>query len=411
MGIEADWIAPIGDFELNWLENGDEWLQKMREISGYSGYVGYTEEGFTGRPVVIELRPDGSQPGNPRVLLIPDGGDTVTVALAGTFPEVDNGTKAHWADIAQQATSALQIPATTYKWVALIGEKPSQSAGRTIKLAEASQALGMRLIPSDTALWEPVINTVSSLSMETVSVSFPISVQGKSTARTWQHARKQASGELSRLAALLALDWNIDIDVRERPSLVQNWPPVSTPQSPYWAKEIFESPPEITEFTTVAVPDWIGDARRKFTKNKKLESAVAIHMEGIRISENHPSLALVSFVSCIEAISLMIYREEKCSTCSGHMRIAVKFRETLKRVTTDAEANYLHRVYNDRSRTVHGGRLHGGELGLGIRDFGVSSSPETEFAWEIVRRMKSASRKLLLLALKNQLPQSRIHLE
>ncbi|MET7585182.1 hypothetical protein [Streptomyces microflavus] len=411
MGIEADWVVPVGVFEIDWLENGDEWLQKIREISDYSGYVGYTEEGFPGRPVVIELRPDGSQSGNPKVLVIPHENNTVTVALADTFPEANRSTRDYWEDVAQQATSALNIPATTYKWVALIGEKPSQSAGGTIKLAETSQALGMRLTPSETALWEPVINTVSSLSVEHVSVSFPISVHGKSTARTWQHARKHASGELSRLAAILALDWNIDIDVRERPSLVPNWPPVSTPQYPYWAKEIPESPPEITEFSTVAVPDWIGDARKKLTNSRKLDFAVAMHMEGIRISENHPSLALVSFVSCIEAISLMIYREDKCSNCSGYTRIAEKFRETLKKVTTDAEASYLHRVYNDRSRTVHGGRLHGGELGLGIRDFGVSSSPETEFAWEIVRRMKSVSRKLLLLALQNQLPQSRIRLE
>ncbi|MFJ4695341.1 hypothetical protein [Streptomyces sp. NPDC088766] len=411
MGLDVEWIEEIGDFEVPWQECGAEWLDKMHELSGYSGSAGYTTEGQIGGPVLVELQPDGSGPGNPRVLIIPRDDGRVTVALAGSLPKAGEAVKSHWLDIAQQATSALSIPDSAHKWTALIGQKPSQVSYPTVKLGADSRACQMSLTQSETALVEPVVNTVSSLNSWHMMVSFPIEVRGTATARTWQDAEKKAARDVNRLAALLSLAWDTPIDVRDRPSLTTSRVPRETPRYPHWSREIPVELPAESQFLTVSVPAWLGDAWKKLNGSRKLDSALAMHMEGVRILDNHPSLALVSFVSCIEAISLMIYREDRCSACRGHVRIADKFRETLKRVASDSEATYLHRVYNDRSRTVHDGRLHGGEMWLGLHRFGIISPPEAEFTREVVRRMQSASAKLLLLAAQSGLPQARIHLD
>ncbi|MGW0942808.1 hypothetical protein ACWD4O_09645 [Streptomyces sp. NPDC002623] len=409
MSMNAEWVESVGNFEVPWQESGAEWLQKMAEISGYSGSVGYVEEGGFGGPSIIELRPDGSKSANPKVLIIPHEDETVTVALAGIGCEPDEATRTHWLNVGNQATSALGTPDKSYMWVALIGEKPSKAAGQTIKLGKVSRVQGMKLTSSEVELWEPVISVVASLESSNVSASIPIRVQGTCSARTWQHARRKAAGDLSRLVAVLSLDWNVCIDVRESPRLAESGVHYETPSSPFWAKKVFADPPVIDQVSIVSVPPWIDGAWKKLNKNRKLDSALAMHMEGLRLTEDHPSLALVAFVSCVEVISLMIYRDDRCPECKAYTRISDKFRETLKRVTTEAEANYLHRVYNDRSRTVHNGRLHGGETRPGIFEIGLLMSPEAEFVWEIVWRMQAASRKLLLSALQDQLPPGRIH--
>ncbi|MET7715880.1 hypothetical protein [Streptomyces sp. NPDC005407] len=407
MKMDVEWFEPIGEFEINWQERGAEWVRRIQAISGHSGATGYGERGF-GRPSLIEVRPNGSENDDPRLLVIPHDGGTVTVGLAGNSSEFDGEVASYWLQVTEQATAELEAPATPHKWTALIGQRPSKIATQTIKLASPGRAPDMQLTSSENELWEPVSHAASSLNSWTVSVSIPIRMHGSTSAHTWDSAQKRAAGNLNRLVALLSLAWDVTVDVREHPTPLE-WGEHQTPRYPAWAKHVPEDPPPLTNVASVNVPQWIDAAWKKLRTHKKLDSAISMHMEGLRIEDDHPSLALVAFVSCVEVISLMIYREDRCTECRGHTKIADKFRETLRLVTEEAEAEYLHHVYDDRSRTVHNGRLHGGELMPGFNNLSIFPlPPEFEFQHGILSRMKSASRKLLLMALRDELPRARI---
>ena len=79
----------------------------------------------------------------------------------------------------------------------------------------------------------------------------------------------------------------------------------------------------------------------------------------------------------------------------------------LKLVLGPDQVPWLESSYGDRSRSVHQGRLHGsdsapGQMGLGL--FFVN--PERDFDIQVIR-LRLASKKLMIMAVRNQLPQRR----
>ncbi|MCX5394211.1 hypothetical protein [Streptomyces sp. NBC_00094] len=110
-------------------------------------------------------------------------------------------------------------------------------------------------------------------------------------------------------------------------------------------------------------------------------------------------------MAAIEAVSLMLYKEDKCATCGGHTSIAAKFRETLKLVLNETEVEMLRPVYGNRSKTVHTGRLHGPERTPGAFQFGIfRPTPERDFEWSTLIPLKRAARELLTMSLQGTLP-------
>jgi hypothetical protein len=167
--------------------------------------------------------------------------------------------------------------------------------------------------------------------------------------------------------------------------------------------------PAVTEAPTIvdtlAAPEWSHDAWILMNKRAKIKAAISIFMEGLRVEDQHPSLALVSYVSAVESISLMLFHEERCKSCSNHIEIGNKFLETLRLVTEERELEVLRPIYGNRSTTVHKGKLHGTELTLGTSLFSMLSiDPTSVFALQSVRTMKKAARELLVMALRTQLP-------
>ncbi|WP_406409859.1 hypothetical protein OG923_14250 [Streptomyces halstedii] len=171
------------------------------------------------------------------------------------------------------------------------------------------------------------------------------------------------------------------------------------------SKDIVTDPPEISQVKTVEVPSWVNAAWKKLNTHKKLESAISMYMEGLRMEIDHPSMALVSFVSAIEVVSLMVFHPNRCSECGNYMEISRRFRATLALVAGDTTAEYLRPAYDSRSRTVHRGALYGGELIPGVSPFSMFMvSPESEFQIGMVRGIRSAARSLLLMAVQGTLP-------
>jgi hypothetical protein len=87
--------------------------------------------------------------------------------------------------------------------------------------------------------------------------------------------------------------------------------------------------------------------------------------------------------------------------------VAARFRAALRLVAADEEVRRLGAAYTPRSKTVHQGRLHGGETTPGMFNSSWGADPIREFDW-MVWGMRSASRKLLETAVRGELPASRV---
>ncbi|WP_446214004.1 hypothetical protein [Micromonospora sp. IBSANI012] len=113
----------------------------------------------------------------------------------------------------------------------------------------------------------------------------------------------------------------------------------------------------------------------------------------------------MAFIASIEAISQLLYREDRCDACKGHLHIAAKFRQTLRLVLNDDEATELGAAYSSRSHTVHRGRLHGTETTTGALSMSLwSRDSASEFQWQVLRKMSRASSSLLKVAIQDRLP-------
>jgi hypothetical protein len=157
----------------------------------------------------------------------------------------------------------------------------------------------------------------------------------------------------------------------------------------------------------VTVPEWAADAWRRLEKRPRLADAVVAHHEGLRAQVHHPSLALVAFIASVEAVANLLFKEERCPQCRGHLDVAARFRATLRMVMSDEEAIRLGAVYSPRSLTVHQGRLHGDETTPGVYGFSWGEDPVREFEYD-VWAMRGVSRDLLRRAVRGELPSSRV---
>jgi len=143
------------------------------------------------------------------------------------------------------------------------------------------------------------------------------------------------------------------------------------------------------------LPKWFGDAWRRLDENPLVRDAVAIHYEGLRLQEDHPSFAVVAFVSAIETVGQL----------RGATTSRARFRAGLEIVTNAEIVEELVEAYAARSGTAHGGKLHGGEIGglpIGLIFFG-DTGPQ-DFRWGTVSRIRSASGRGVTAALADDVP-------
>jgi hypothetical protein len=120
-----------------------------------------------------------------------------------------------------------------------------------------------------------------------------------------------------------------------------------------------------------------------------------------------PSYSLLAFIGSVEGIGAKLQplrRCECCSSCQSSVGAGRRFREALKLVLPGTEVKYLAAFYEQRSKTVHEGRLHGDELTIGawphLRVFAPRPMFE-EFRYQVVWKTRKASRLLLLGYLAN----------
>jgi hypothetical protein len=153
---------------------------------------------------------------------------------------------------------------------------------------------------------------------------------------------------LRRLAALLSLIWDAPISLRDGPSdhLGAIWAgapgPVSGQHYGWWdSDERFTAP--------YGLPDLLDSGEVALAADGRLAHAVLMHHEAMTLARGHPSIALVAFVSAIEAIAQISKDAPRCDCCKQIKDSTQCFRDVIAGVLPDEQAAYLTKSYEYRS--------------------------------------------------------------
>jgi hypothetical protein len=172
---------------------------------------------------------------------------------------------------------------------------------------------------------------------------------------------------LHRLSALLSLAWGEAWQVRTAPTMASRLP-AAVPQS--WpSPHRFDRPKPGLPPDPQPLPARVAAAWDQVEFDPHLEAAMSAWHQGIFLTSEFPSFALVAFGGCIEEVSRSVplapeigVLPEACSECGNIPAAARRFREAVHLVADEAELDQLVRewkVYNKRSRIAHGSALHG----------------------------------------------------
>lgn len=213
--------------------------------------------------------------------------------------------------------------------------------------------------------------------------SYPIIVEGDwadcRAAFRADHLEGQQSNErsalmaLHRLCCLLALAWGEGWQVRtapedpERltPEVPMSWPPPPMAPSPAWP--LYPDPQPL--------PSWIAGAWDLVSDDDVLASAMTFWHQGLLLTTEFPSFALVAFSGCIETVAacrafraLTEVDDKPCPTCGTRTGASRRFWSTIGLVADDDEVRRLRKnwdTYGMRSGVAHGRTTHGIETAFG----------------------------------------------
>ncbi len=412
--MNYSWTLPLSVEAIQWNLAGDEWLHWLstcaaEQASGLQ--VSGQKFDDTTRPFIEVSCIDGDgSPSATHLLLLPLE-DGLAVYLGGRQDGLDDAIASVWSAVVKCATSRVGQTSEEIEWTAIIGTRGEGRYGGQFALARRIHIGPFELTPGDQALVHMGRSLLApSLHSASIGYSWPVYVRGSHQGYSWAAAGKGAGFDLRRLCALLSLDrdyhcWTI-LESPTPLALGERRLPESghatyspTPQGPLSGPP--DEPSELWEPSS-----WLADAWDEMARRPWLANAVLMHHEGQVTDEEHPSLALVAYVSSIEAISNRLFDDVRCEKCGAHLNVAARFRETLRLVVPADRADRLAPAYNRRSTSVHQGRLHGSDNAPGM--FGlIWNDPEREFDLQIVLGMRTASKELIILALQGRLPARR----
>ncbi|MGX1250209.1 hypothetical protein RKD48_002720 [Streptomyces ambofaciens] len=392
---------------MSWEARGNEWISRIVEhMAEHHGITGHQMAAYGSfMKVTVSV---GGEGGNSDTCLIvfPLPEKKVVVLACGT-ERADEELVSGFRAALKSAMEEIRKPARAQKWSAIIGEAPSVFQGNPQRISESFALDGVKLSSTERHFWQPGVSASPSVSSLSLHSSIPILVRGTSVGYDWAHnAQRDAAETLGVLVAFLSVIWNIHVDVEEGPAPLELGERQLPDRHPGMKGFDLGALAESNTVGNLIVPEWINDAWLLTKRRSKIKSSVSMYMEGVRVEDRHPSLALVAYVAAVESISLMLFKEKRCKECSNHLDVGNKFLEALKLVTEGSDFEMLRLTYGNRSKTVHQGKLHGTELALGAFSFGMlSNDSATSFKLNSVRIMKGAARKLLVMAMRSQLPE------
>ena len=182
--------------------------------------------------------------------------------------------------------------------------------------------------------------------------SFPVIASGHVSTYVWDRAALTAEVLLRRTCALLSLLTGAVWIPRSHPTqLTDGAAPLQVPAVfghvqpiPGEAEWRGLIPPDARTFT---LPGWIEEAWPALDADDGIAQAVNAVYEGMRLEQEHPSLAHLTFVAAIEGFGMRFAEDVPCDCHPGcpHLKTAAqkRFRKALKTVMTNREVDQVAR--------------------------------------------------------------------
>ena len=270
-----------------------------------------------------------------------------------------------WASAYQRASNQLTQDEPYFKWWASIGSR-TIDASETVKITEPTTLKDITILPAVAPYTEGVdAPGHPALGGANLISSFPLVTHGKSRGYNWRVAAQRATHDLNAICCLLSLEFSTYWTIRSYPNHYHSDEPPSV-ILPEWGFGLESAPTGIKEHAVgspreTVVPQWFEGALERIRANAALNSAVYSHRQGLALMEEHPSLALICFVSSIEGVGVAIEEPTRCTQCGAHSGAQKRFRGALKTAFSNKEIKDLKvmEVYDLRSQTAHAGTLHG----------------------------------------------------
>jgi hypothetical protein len=413
------WLATIlpTPLDVNWQEEGDEWLHHMwtalgEEVSltGHSMGTQDPSPEFPAKHLVL-VPTSSDLRSRLRLVLLQRGLVAVVTGTDGT--DVIPDQVEPWAKAVEEASRRIGQRHQSSDWSAVIGKLPGVEV-RWVTLASEARVGPLRLYPAEHYLTEYQPSSSPSLFQRGTFWSWPILVEGSTTGYNWQVAAIAASRAVHRLAALLSLAWGCCWVMRQAPGPREEGIRLDTPERPWWDKPSDLAEEDRTDtFGREDLPDWLDQAWSILDGDPDIEDALLVYHEGLVLQQKgHESFAMIAFVASIEALGAQLGELRRCPECGTVIGSAERFRRALALVMPEEERRkaLAKVVYGKRSTTAHEGRLHGAEPAPGSLPFSGSFFSR-DSVWEFTRHLhetRQASRDLLLRVLRDRLELSAV---
>jgi hypothetical protein len=289
-------------------------------------------------------------------------------------------------------------------WVAILSQAQlSPLALSGDRLSEPTQrgTLSFQLLDGCIAEDSPLSSTGTGVMVGERS-HWPIKVEGSTSCYSWEKDGEwRTLQRLRKISALLSVAWESCWTLREGPRDPKfRWANSAGPLMGRSWRTMDKNDP-LALGRSVAVPEWLDGAEDHLERDNNLTAALLMHHEGLMLTRDHSSLALVCFIAAVETVAQINKKPERCPECKSVLGSAKRFKDAIRAVLDGDQFEALAEAYSKRSLTVHQGRLYGAELRLG--SWGQMSlflsDPIPHFEMGTVRAAQGASRKLIFGAL------------
>jgi hypothetical protein len=292
-----------------------------------------------------------------------------------------------WAEALLEAFQSLDAPHPEYRWWAVVGPGADQLHAQ-VSIVAPAEVGPIRVHESFVYIDAYEQRDHPSLSGVTVNATYPAIVEGRARGYDWFAASRIAARDLNRICALFSVAFDAGWRVRQAPGP----DPLEVEYLPKARLSHLESTVSDTWLRTDAtVPDWSRNVWERLDADDALSTALHAHHQALLLEPVFPSHALLAYVGAVEGLGARL--------CPKETGAKQRFKKALARVLPDDECDALLAAYKQRSATAHEGRLHGGETGIGAvggLEVFAPRSAASDFRYDVVWRMRAASRRLLL---------------
>ncbi|WP_156175062.1 MULTISPECIES: hypothetical protein [unclassified Leucobacter] len=283
-----------------------------------------------------------------------------------------------------------------FKWSTILIQVP-QVWHHSSRLTSKIQIGELTLEPEELVFTDVLYPGMTFDGTYRIHQSHPIRVRGQTQATSWESALREAERTLRKLCGLLALNWDPPYEVAA--SIVNRLHGEPSARTTRAGIQLTDSHTEHSvAWEDHPSPKYTDEAWVKLNSSDALKNAVDAYLEARYVEEKHQALALVAYVSSIEAIANILFVRPRDKD------VTKAFKAALRVILPEEEAEALGRVYSWRSTTVHQGIIHGGEEKTTHLLTDIFSNDMFSNLRSLLPKLRSAAKMLLVKALLGQLP-------